>query len=475
MTKSKYFRKEKKEEPKKDDVVMKQADLDALVKAAKEENQEEVTKIFKTATADMEKNVKEAIQKEMATRKTQEDTGLDANGEASDFLKSLEKRVGKSELNEWTGKLTDFEKELRYRNDQLVFLSEVNAQVKRPMDITKSQPFQDLRRLVIGYNDGSALAKAWDNTAGNALEYIPVTLSSRLTEKMEVELQVANQFERIALPSAKHDVPRVDGFPTAFKGVIRTATTESTVDTDKSSFVAVKGIAESRIAYESDEDSIIASMPLAERQITMAIARGVDRAIINGDDSGTHMDADTEAVSNDFAKSWKGLRKLSIDNSFTFDVGGVWTLAKFRIWVNKLNFEFGSRFNELRLFFGKDTFNQIRGLSDVTTVEKIGSVATILNGELRALDGIPIIPSQHVRDDLNNNGKFVATASAKGSANLVHPNMFGYGTLGGMTLETDRDISKQEIIIVGSIRSDFKALMDPTLHGYNTAINITLV
>jgi len=338
-TKTVRIAKEKKEE---NNVVMKQADLDELIKAAKDENQDKVAELFKNATADLEKNIRESLQKEMAVRKTAEDTGLTIDGEAKDFISSLESRVAKSELNEWSGKLTDFEKELRYRNDQLVFLDQVNSQVKRPMDITKSKPFLDLKRLVFGYNDSSGLSKAWNNTAGNALEFIPVTLSSRLTEKIEVALQVANQFERLALPSAKHDVPRVDGFPTAFKGVILTATTEKTTDTDKSSFVAVKGIAESKIAYESDQDSIIASMPLAERQITMAISRGVDNAIINGDDSGTHMDADTEAITNDIAKSWKGLRKIAIDESNTFDVAAAWTLAKFRTFVNSLDFEFGS-------------------------------------------------------------------------------------------------------------------------------------
>lgn len=478
LIKNKVIKKSKEDDKNKDkdgNIVMKEADLKELVKAAKEENQEKVTELFKTATADLEKDIRASIQKEMAVRKTSEDTGLNLNGEAKDFVSSLEARVAKSELNEWTGKLTDFEKHLRYVNDQLVFLDQVNSQTKRPMDITKSKPFGELRKLVFGYNDSNALSKAWDNTAGNALEFIPVTLSARLTEKIEVALQVANQFERLALPSAKHDVPRVDGFPTAFKGVIRTATTESTVDTDKSSFVAVKGIAESRIAYESDQDSIIASMPLAERQITQAISRGVDSAIINGDTTSPHMDADTEAISNAIEKSWKGLRRIAIDESNTFDVAGVWTLAKFRIFVNKLDFEFGSRFSELRLFVGKDSFNQFRGLSDVTTVEKIGSVATILQGVLRALDGIPIIGSQHVRDDLNNLGKFVATATGTGSVNLVWPGAFAWGQLGGMLLETDRDISKQEIIIVGSIRSDFKALMDQTLNSHFLARNITTI
>jgi hypothetical protein len=55
-------------------------------------------------------------------------------------------------------------------------------------------------------------------------------------------------------------------------------------------------------------------------------------------------------------------------------------------------------------FVGVASYIDLLSDSTVKTVDMYGSNATVLTGELARVDGAPVIPTEHVREDLNASG-----------------------------------------------------------------------
>ena len=66
--------------------------------------------------------------------------------------------------------------------------------------------------------------------------------------------------------------------------------------------------------------------------------------------------------------------------------------------------KFGVNVRELVWLVSSKVYQQMVALAEVTTVEKFGPNATILSGALAALDGIPIVISEYIRDDVDATG-----------------------------------------------------------------------
>ncbi len=463
------------------DVIVKiaKADLEKLVSdsklaGAKEETealQKKIEELTKSASVEV---LQEKIEKAVAERKSIETTGIDLSGEVVPFHKSLNTILSKNRSAHIDGrKDSDWEIELKKACDDVVWMDHIYCQGnngRKQEDLLKTDAFEDFTR-VLKASPNTGLMKALDSTAGKGLEFIPTLLSSRLTEKVEVALRVMNQFTRFQMPGANVDIPRIVGFPTAFLGAILTAPTDTQVTTGKANYVAKKIMAETKVAYETNMDSVIPMIELSERQLVQAIARGVDNAAINGDVAGTLDTPNPPAL--DVRLAWDGLRFNSITaNSFTVDAAGaVLTLALIRELIAFVDFEYSSNFRNMVFFAGQNEWHQTRGLPDVTTVEKIGSFATIIEGELKKIDAIDIIPTQHMPQDLDATGKRDGASTLK-SLQLASKDAWGYGVYQNIFLENDRNISKQEIQIVGTLRADFRGLVPESQKSYGLLRNI---
>jgi hypothetical protein len=156
--------------------------------------------------------------------------------------------------------------------------------------------------------------------------------------------------------------------------------------------------------------------------------RALETALLNGDITATHMDSDTTDAA-DARKIWSGLRKRALANSTygSYDfAGGAITDAKL-LALKKLMGKFGINPRELVLVVGPSGYNQLIGMDEVTTVDKFGPMATILNGALAAWRGIPILISQFVREDLNDSGVYDGVTSTKTVAYMTNIRRFMFG------------------------------------------------
>ena len=422
------------------------------------ELQEKHKKEFEELQKKQDEKIKEAVEKAEANRKSVEDLGELLTGEKASDEQILMSKLEKSEKISGD-KETDFDKDFKRAHDRLSILDYV-MRVRAGKSLETVKATRTYKEYINLYK---RIHKAFDEGAGTGLEWMPQVLSSRLIEYVEAspDFTIVDLFERITMLSSTFKIPREDGVVTVYKGSIGGTPTESSAATGNAQFDAEKIIGYTKLFYEAEEDMIISAMPLIEKRLTKALAKGISDAIVNGDDSTTHMDANVTSAT-DRRKLWKGLRKLCQRASFTYNVAGAWTQEKLRKFENFLDIAFGMAFDDLAFIFGKDSYNQIRNLAEVRTVEKAGvNVATILKGRLQDIDAIGVNATSLVSDAVSANGVVSATAASntKGQALLVYKPGFAYGSKRTLLLETDKNIITQHIDVVASMRGDFQPLI----------------
>jgi len=326
--------------------------------------------------------------------------------------------------------------------------------------------------------EASALRKAMDTaTAGEGLEWIPTGFSAELIRQVKLALKVASLHSRIAMPTNPFKLPIDGADATAYLTAESTSDsaskiTASTPGTSNVTFDAVKLACRVLVSTELEEDSIVAVLPLLRDKIVQALAEAQENASINGDTAGTHMDSDVTA-SSDVRKAWNGYRKLALSSAkvdcSTFDIAG---LRAIRAAMGK----YGVNPSNLAWIAGISVFNKMLGLEEVITADKYGSDATILTGELAKLDGIPVIVSEFIREDLNADGEYDGITTDNTVLPLVYRPAFLYGDRRSITLrvshelymETDQDVA------IATQRLDFQPVQDAASEpivalGYNIA------
>jgi len=312
------------------------------------------------------------------------------------------------------------------------------------------------------------LRKAMDTAAsGEGGAWVPTMFSAQLIDDIRLALRVSALFPSITMPAgagafevpvqgARRDAYLV-GEATADSG--NTAYPASTPPTAKITFTAIKHALRILFSDELEEDSAIAIMPLVRSELVYALANAEESAVVNGDTAGTHQDSNVTAAT-DVQKSFNGLRKHSGGSSgdAAVDIGTL-SLANLRSIRQGMG-KFGTNPADLAWVVGLSGYIQLLGLSEVVTVDKFGPAATVTNGTLGFLDGIPIVVSEHVKQNLNATGVYDGTTTTKTVMLLAHqPSFYKAEKPGGLKVESDRDINIGQNIMVASRRYDFKEVI----------------
>lgn len=251
--------------------------------------------------------------------------------------------------------------------------------------------------------------KAFGSTTVNAGdEWVPTAISSSFVDELQLERQVAKQFKQINMPSDPYDLPTKGGSTIARKQAESGSLTGTNFTTDKIRFDATKLTEFMPLSSELDEDSAVQILSLVRQEVIEAQVRAVETAIINGDADGTHQDFDSQSGGADLAvKAWDGLIKLGMANSANGGnkdfLGAAVTETPLRAMRQQMK-KYGVNPRELMWLLSTKVYNEFMGLSNVVTVDKMGPLATVLNGALAAFDGIPIVISEYMRDDVAATG-----------------------------------------------------------------------
>lgn len=321
------------------------------------------------------------------------------------------------------------------------------------------------------YRDLQVSAKAL-NTATDAAgaDFVPTGYSTQLIDEIRIERKLAGLCDRVTIPRSPFKWPVAGSSslgvliaePTNDTAALVPAQTPTTLDT---TFDA-KTIG-TRIAFsqELDEDSIVAVEQYVRQSIVKAVEDSIETALLNGDTTATHMDGVVTA-SNDCRKAWKGFRRLAIDASATYDTATnsspattAWEQGDVPRILKKLSAQY--RFaGDLVLVISSaamckmletDTTNW----ASFASIDKIGSQALNVVGQVGQIYGIPVIISPYMSDTLHTDGKDTGLGTASGAV-IFNRRAFALATQRGLVINTVYDPEALQYRLVGSMRADFQ-------------------
>lgn len=320
--------------------------------------------------------------------------------------------------------------------------------------------------------------KAFGSTVvGAGAEWVPTGVATTFLEEYELKRVLEGRFDLVNMPTNPFVQPKLKDVTKARRASEgQTNFAGTNFGTDKITFSAVKLEEFYPLPEELTEDSAPDFLAAARSEVVKAQERAAESAIINGDADGTHQDSDTQAGGADLAeKIWDGLRKLALANSgngATYDFAGAVTKTAMATLLGRMG-KFGSDPDQLLIVAGPVVYNQLRHLDDVFTVEKFGPMATVLKGALMAWAGIPIINSEHYREDLNATGVYDGVTTTKAAISIVNVKRFYVGQRRPIRVKLMPDLPGSDRWLLASYRRvDYKghvqgAVEKSVVYGYN--------
>ena len=303
---------------------------------------------------------------------------------------------------------------------------------------------------------------------GDISELLPSGFTGALIQDLREQLNVTKVFPYREVAPGKYD-------SIALHGITGYLTSEAADGTDSAEsyttmmYLVEKCMAVVRKSYEALDDSLIPLAQEVRSGIIAALAEAVEAAVVSGDNSATHMDANVTAA-NDFRKAFKGIRKLGLGKA-TVDFGGAalsqddW-LKKISamqeaggVYLNELEASKGNVF----LMVDQNVYNQIRILPAFLTRDKAAANATLFGAPVDTFFNIPVLMTPYL-PVVNASGVVDATAANNvlSAVYLVNKNYFKFYTTGTPLMETDKNIVNQSIVFTGSVRAGFSGVFDRT-------------
>lgn len=367
--------------------------------------------------------------------------------------------------------LSKMPKELQIKADDCLIASKV---LRRPVQHLKSW-----ERFT---SEAGDFKKALDTaTSGGGSEWIPTGFSNDFYHLVRVNGALNSNFRTITMPTNPYKVPVQIGALVTTKHAEQTADTgqtkisvaDSVNITSALTFTAVGHGAKVLVSKEMEEDSIIPVLPMLRNEIVRALVEGREDAVINGDTTGTHQDSDVASAGADHrAKMFKGLRKYAIASSYKTDISTLTTTALRTLRRNMG--KFGVYPDNMMLVLSPSAYVQVLDLTEVRTVQNLGNMASLITGQLASFDGIPIVVSDLLRQDMNASGVYDGVTTTKTGAIMVNRNVWAIGERRNATVNLYSELyaeSDQDALIVKE-RIDFEpvypsASNKSVWYGYN--------
>lgn len=315
------------------------------------------------------------------------------------------------------------------------------------------------------------------DTSAEGGTWVPTGIGSMLHERVRAAGRVSALFSRIDLPTNPWKWPVEGADATAYRVAEPTGDTEtkvaaSTPGTIAATFDAEIFGARTLFSRSLEADSALAILPYATQKLVQAFVDAEEKAILDGDTASTHQDADVEAIGDtDPRTAWDGLRKKAIAQTVvTATSTTAANLGLLRAGMGK----WGLNPTDLAFIVGVSAMHDILADSNVLTVDKMGPNATILNGQIASIHGVPIVVSEHVRENLNASGVQDGITATKTYNLCVNRNEWAMGQRMALDVEVDDSIYREtyQRVLVGFMREDFQSLAgaaanDDTAISYN--------
>jgi HK97 family phage major capsid protein len=346
--------------------------------------------------------------------------------------------------------------EIQRANDDL-YLGMVALGLKTPWESAT------LRNYVkSAYPYAAKAMEIGSNSAGGS--FIPTGFSRNLIELVQLDLRVAALHGRFNMPTNPYTFPVEGADITAYVVPERNGDDDAvdsskfvgagTPGTSNNTFTAKKVGIRSVFSGEINEDSIIPVLPYVRSKIIRSLAQAQENSVINGDVR-VSSNIDGVTVATVQTTAYDGYRRACQLAGTTTD-GSTFNLTNLRAVRADMGV-YGVDNSQLAYVCSINGYHKFLGITEVLTVDKIGSRATILNGQMGSIDGIPIIVSEYVSNTLDSQGLNAGTAS-KTEVLLVRRDMFQFGDWREITLKNREVIETDQFVLVALQRLAFKSL-----------------
>ena len=450
-------------------IAMKQAEQ----KAADEKAQTEAAEKQAEVEAN-EKAVQEA--KEIET-KTIVEAGLTG---AERLMNDLETRVNEKQ-EDLKSVVDSLEKQLAEKSEEIMNIREskrVFANRNGNGDWKKDFE-QDVMDAKFA---GLATGKGWDtNYAKNVMKAVNAQagvevssanfeqlVSTSIERDIQNELVLAPLFREIAMTSANMIIPVL---PDAGYAEFTSAQTaggsnpkgnleargaalgaNDGVDLTEVTLSTKKLISQSYLGNETEEDAIMPILPLIRESMVRAHARGIENAILAGDNA--------EGVYGTSQAAFEGLIEHASNSSYnTVDVGGgsggifaagdALTAADL-LGLRKNMGKYGVNPSEVVYLVSQEGYYNLLEDAEFQDANLVGDMATKLSGEIGQVFGSRVIMCD----------EFATKAAGKYGAIAVYPRNYVMPRLRGVTIESDYEVANQRRVLVASQRLGFTDLID---------------
>lgn len=313
---------------------------------------------------------------------------------------------------ESTGLLPDETRLRLLQLKKLVSDVEIQAQMKSG----SKNPSKECLKSVPRYQDLTSAMKAFNVTDFD--QFIDQVQARFFFEEYELPLMLADQFDQLPMTGPTVRVPGSLGL---LEGTMETddAVFSPQFNTQSSYLVESKNnVVHTLVTQDLLDDSSPAIIDKIRKEVLRGIGRSFERAILDGDDTGAHIDADTQAgPANLFTKAFKGLRQrifaaeaLIGAGSLVYDnLGAVPSKDTFSEILKRLKGQ-GSDKTDLAYIMGTATSHDLvtGAIPELFTAFAFGGLASNVTGQVPPVFGVKGVESQYVREDLAATGKAIA-------------------------------------------------------------------
>ena len=329
------------------------------------------------------------------------------------------------------------------------------------------------------------LKAAMDSTTtGSGDELVPTQEAQALWTDVNLETIVAPLFSRVDMPSNPFEVPLQLGDVNWYPGTENLATTSTALSSAKQTLTAYELVGQVPWSLTLDEDAIIAMAAEVRTSLVRNAAEVIDDLLLNADTTATdNINADgatiskTDAGKGQWLIGFDGLLHLPlVDNTSQANNHAA---AVSDDMFNKIRAKlgrYGVRPSELAYIMDINTYIRSLSVSNFRTLDKLGPNATVLTGQLGAVEGIPVIVSEQVKlADTDGKVTDAGNGTDTGRLLIVNRSQWRVGFRREMAIETDRDIQKRQNIMVISMRLAFAERSGTASSATHTALqyNIT--
>lgn len=366
---------------------------------------------------------------------------------------------------------------IRNIHDAIIFMKKMNAGYARhglglKIDLETIKKYENAFNQLIEVYDPEVVKAFSTATSGYGSDWAMAVNSQEMFDVYDLAMQVEGEFEHFTLSGKTNVYPLKTAHMKAWTASAAASNNpdqykKSEPTTSTVTFTPKKIVAACFVDEEGIEgDSFVPVIPMIRQEIMIAASAGVEDALINGDNSTTHMDTGLTTSTMYTKDAWKGLRKLAVDASKTWDtasasagVGDATTafVAKDMRYGRQLLGKRGVRSRDVRYLVSIGVYFDVLNFTEVTQPGNYGAqLQSWITGDVPSLDGCPLMVSEYMSDELTNAGIFDNSSKDYSAFLCFDRTGFVIGDRKDITIEFDKDITTGQFRFVGSLRKDFQ-------------------